>query len=127
MVDHYPVTAIFTHMVERKFDEERLSEILKATSDKTRRSILTTLVQEGPKRVTDLATYFDMSLNSVSKHIKVLEAAGLVARKTIGRTHTISACMEPVSMIDGWLSELRSAWEKRLEQLDFVLREHGNE
>lgn len=110
-------------MVERRFDEDRLSEILKATSDPTRRSILTTLVQEGPTRVTDLAAYFDMSLNSVSKHIKVLEAAGLVSRKTIGRTHIISADMGPVTLIDTWFSDLRSTWEKRLERLDAVLKE----
>ena len=67
-------------MVEYK-SEDQLSEVLKATSDTTRRAILTTLVQEGPSRVTDLAAYFDMSLNAVSKHIKVLEAAGLVDRK----------------------------------------------
>lgn len=110
-------------MVERRFDDDRLSDILKATSDPTRRSILTTLVQEGPTRVTDLAAYFDMSLNSVSKHIKVLEASGLVSRKTIGRTHIISAEMAPVSLIDTWFSDLRSTWEKRLERLDAVLKE----
>ena len=64
-------------MVEYK-SEDQLSEVLKATSDTTRRAILTTLVQEGPSRVTDLAAYFDMSLNAVSKHIMVLEKAGLV-------------------------------------------------
>lgn len=113
-------------MVERKFDDDQLSNVLKATSDPTRRSILTTLVQEGPTRVTDLAAYFDMSLNSVSKHIKVLEAAGLVSRKTVGRAHIISAEMEPVSLIDGWFSNLRSTWEKRLEKLDAVFKENGN-
>ena len=52
-------------------DENQLSQILKATSDGTRRQLLTTLVQQGPTRVTDLASYFDMSLNGISKHIKV--------------------------------------------------------
>ena len=65
--------------------EHRLSEILKAVSDATRRSILTTLVQEGPLKVTELAGRYAMSLNAISKHIKVLEAAGLVTRKTLGR------------------------------------------
>ncbi len=108
-------------MVEQKFDDDQLSAVLKATSDLTRRSILTTLAQEGPTRVTDLAAYFDMSLNSVSKHIKVLESAGLVRRKTLGRTHIISAEMGPVSLIDRWFHDLRSTWEKRLDRLDAEL------
>jgi DNA-binding transcriptional ArsR family regulator len=110
-------------MVERQSDELRLSEILKATSDPTRRSILTTLVQEGPTRVTDLAAYYRMSLNSVSKHIKVLEAAGLVSRKMAGRVHWISAELGPVSLIDSWFRQLRSTWELRLEKLDNLLSE----
>lgn len=111
-------------MVEQRSDDDQLSGVLKATSDPTRRAILTTLVQEGPTRVTDLAAYFDMSLNSVSKHIKVLESAGLVSRRTIGRTHIISAEMGPVSLIDTWFSDLRSTWEMRLEQLDAMLKEN---
>lgn len=110
-------------MVERQSDELKLSEILKATSDPTRRSILTTLVQEGPARVTDLAAYYRMSLNSVSKHIKVLEAAGLVMRKTAGRVHWISAELTQVSLIEAWFKELRSIWEIRLEKLDNLLSE----
>lgn len=110
-------------MVERQSDELRLSEILKAASDPTRRSILTTLVQEGPTRVTDLAAYYRMSLNSVSKHIKVLEAAGLVTRKMSGRVHWISAELGPVALIDSWFKQLRSTWELRLEKLDTLLNE----
>ena len=109
-------------MVEQNRDDQ-LSEVLKAASDPTRRSILTTLVQEGPTRVTDLAAYFDMSFNAVSKHIKVLEAAGLVDRQTAGRTHFISVNMVPVNLIDGWFSQLRSTWELRLERLDATLME----
>ena len=108
-------------MVEHKIDDDQLSAVLKATSDPTRRSILTTLAQEGPTRVTDLAAYFDMSLNSVSKHIKVLESAGLVSRKTLGRTHIISAEMGPVLLIDSWFHDLQSTWEKRLDRLDAEL------
>lgn len=112
-------------MVEHKFDTAQLSEVLKAVSDPTRRSILTSLVQEGPTRVTDLAAYYKMSLNSVSKHIKVLEAAGLVGRKTTGRVHWISAELGPVRLIDEWFSELRSIWEMRLEKLDAVIQENA--
>lgn len=114
---------IFIHMVERKFDETALSEVLKATSDLTRRSILTSLAQEGPTRVTDLAAYYRMSLNSVSKHIKVLEAAGLVSRRMEGRVHWISAELDRVGLVDVWFTQLRSIWEIRLEKLDKLLSE----
>lgn len=113
-------------MVDKR-DEQQLSEILKATSDATRRSLLTTLVQEGPTRVTDLANHYEMSLNAVSKHIKVLEAAGLVSRRTIGRIHLIEANLEPIQRIDDWFQNLRSHWELRLEKLDQLLTEDRND
>jgi DNA-binding transcriptional ArsR family regulator len=106
-------------MVEQ--NQYRLSEILKAASDPTRRAILTLLAQEGPTRVTDLADHYDMSLNSVSKHIKVLEKAELVIRRTIGRVHLIEANMEPINEIDRWFNQLRSIWDLRLEALDHLL------
>jgi DNA-binding transcriptional ArsR family regulator len=114
-------------MVERA-DEERLTEVLKAASDPTRRAILTILVQEGPARVTDLASRFDMSLNSVSKHIKALERAGLVTRRTEWREHLIAPEMGPIGLIDTWFGRLRSNWETRLEMLaDFMKEENEND
>ena len=101
--------------------DTHLSDVLKAASDPTRRSILTLLAQEGPTRVTDLANHYDMSLNSVSKHIKVLEKANLVTRKTIGRVHLIEVNMAPVNEIDRWFKQLRSIWDMRLEALDHLL------
>lgn len=106
-----------------QLQEQQLSEILKAVSDATRRSILTTLVQEGPLRVTELAGRYDMSLNAISKHIKVLEAAALVTRRTIGRIHLIEANLDPVRAVDAWFGELRSIWDLRLERLGKVLEE----
>lgn len=107
-------------MVERE-NSDRLTNILKAASDPTRREVLTLLVQHGVMRVTDLATHFDMSLNSVSKHIKVLEKAGLVNRKTSWREHLIEANLEPIIEIDAWFTQLRSIWDIRLEALDELL------
>ena len=98
-------------------EEQSLTEILKAASDPTRRAILTILVQEGPLRVTTLATRFDMSLNSVSKHIKALERAGLVTRRTEWREHLIAPEMEPLRLIDDWFGQLRSIWDLRLDRL----------
>ena len=106
-------------MVEQQ--DTQLSDILKAASDPTRRAILTLLAQEGPMRVTDLATHYDMSLNSVSKHIKVLENAALVTRRTVGRTHLIEANMEPTREIDRWFNQLRSIWDMRLERLENLM------
>lgn len=107
-------------MVEYE-NEKHLSELLKAVSDSTRRSLLTQLCQQGTSRVTDLASYYDMSLNAVSKHIKILEKAGLVLRKTIGRTHWIEANLEQVAVIEAWLKELNSIWELRLDKLNEIL------
>lgn len=102
-------------------NDDALSHILKAVGDVTRRRILTLLVQEGASRVTALAAHFDMSLNSVSKHIKVLEEAGLVTRKTLGREHFIAAELEPVREVEAWFAELKSVWEMRLKALEDVL------
>lgn len=112
-------------MVEYQNDNG-LSELLKAVSDTTRRSLLTQLCQQGPSRVTDLANYYDMSLNAVSKHIIILEKAGLVTRKTMGRTHWIEADLEQISVIDSWLKELKSIWDLRLEKLDEILNNGEN-
>lgn len=98
-------------------NEEIISITLKSMSDITRRSLLTMLCQQGPCRVTDLASYYDMSLNAISKHIKMLERSELITRKTIGRTHWIEANLEHIHIVESWLKELKSIWEIRLEKL----------
>jgi len=108
-------------------EDEALSRILKAVGDTTRRQILTLLVQEGPLRVTGLASHFDMSLNSVSKHIKVLEEAGLVTRRTMGREHFIAAELAPLRHTEKWFGQLKSVWELRLAALDQLLTLEDND
>lgn len=108
-------------MVEYENDKN-LSELLKAMSDTTRRSLLTQLCQQGASRVTDLAEYYDMSLNGISKHIKVLEKAGLVKRRTIGRTHLIEANLVKIDLAESWFKELKSIWELRLDKLDELMK-----
>lgn len=120
MVDFMMSEGILNHMVEYSNDKI-ISEILKSMSDATRRSLLTRLCQKGPCRVTDLASYYDMSLNAVSKHIKVLERCELITRKTIGRTHWIEADLARIHVIETWLKELKSIWELRLEKLAELL------
>jgi len=112
-------------MVERE-ETDPLTEALKAASDPTRRAILTILVQEGPARVTDLAGRFDMSLNAVSKHIKTLERAGLVSRRTEWREHLIAPEMGPLRLIDDWFGQLRSTWEMRLDRLATLMTEEDD-
>ena len=109
-------------MVERE-NRYDLSAILKAASDPTRRVILTMLAQQGPLRVTEIARQFDMSLNSVSKHIKVLENAGLVRRRTEWREHLIEVQMAPLSAVDDWFAGLRSIWALRLDALETALED----
>ena len=102
-------------------EQSALTEILKAASDPSRREILTLLAQAGPTRVTEIAARFDMSLNAVSKHIKVLEAAGLVSRTTLWREHLIEVQLDRLSAVDLWFKSLRSIWDLRLEALETLL------
>lgn len=94
---------------------------MKAASDPTRRAILTLLAQEGPMRVTDIHHRFELSLNAISKHIKMLERAGLVRRRTEWREHLIDVNVEPLTHVDSWFAGLRSIWEMRLEALDDLI------
>ena len=100
-----------------------LNEIMKAASDPTRRAILTLLAQEGPLKVTDIHRKFDLSLNAISKHIKMLERAGLVRRRTEWREHLIDVNLEPLAEVERWFAGLKSIWELRLEALDALITE----
>jgi DNA-binding transcriptional ArsR family regulator len=108
-------------------EDDRLSMLLKAVGDGTRRALLTQLCQQGPSRVTDLATHYDMSLNAISKHIKVLEKAGLVTRTTSGRTHLIQADLGRVELMSTWLGSLKSIWALSLDKLDEVISDKKGE
>lgn len=108
-------------MVERIDSDpapDTLSLTLKAAGDPTRRAILTHLAQEGSVRVTDIAARFDMSLNAVSKHIMVLERAGLVIRRTQWREHLIEVNLSPLILAFRWFQDLRSIWDLRLAALE---------
>ena len=98
-----------------------LSSKFAALADPTRRAILARLAL-GETSVTELAEPFDMSLPAVSKHLKVLERAGLIAR---GREAQWRPCrIEPDALkdVDGWLEQYRRLWEERLDRLDDYLR-----
>jgi DNA-binding transcriptional ArsR family regulator len=92
-----------------------------ALADPTRRAILERL-SAGEVRVTDLAAPFEMSLNSVSKHIRVLERARLVGRRREGREHFIRADARPLRQARAWIERQERYWKGRLEALDLVLQ-----
>lgn len=95
---------------------DQLGAALAAMSDPTRRAIIDRLVR-GPARVTDVAAPFAMSLNAVSKHIKVLEEAGLVTRTRQGREHTLELDPAPLEEIARWVHRYAPFWEQRLDRL----------
>ena len=102
-----------------------LDETLSALADPTRRAILARLAM-GEARVTDLAQPFPISLNSVSKHIRMLERAKLVRRRVEGRDHWLSLDLRPLSEVEAWMAEQKRLWVWRLERLDEVLKEDGD-
>ncbi len=96
-------------------------DILLALADETRRSILQRLAG-GEARVTEIAAPFEISLNSVSKHIRILERAGLVRRRIAGRDHFLALDREPLNQIAVWIERQRDAWTARLDRLEAALR-----
>jgi len=106
---------------------QKISLILKSVSDVTRRSILTLLCQQGPCKVTDLAGHYRMSLNAVSKHIKILESTGLVKRTTIGRVHLIEADLTDFQLVEQWFNEMDSIWALRLHALGNLIETETGE
>lgn len=102
--------------------ETALDLTLLALADPTRRAILR-FVSAGEARVTEIAKPFAMSLNAVSKHIRVLERAGLVRRRKVGREHLLSVNPHALDESAAWIQEQRSIWAARLTALDQMLQE----
>jgi DNA-binding transcriptional ArsR family regulator len=93
-----------------------LDRAFSALADPTRRAILARLAL-GETRVTDLAKPFDISLPAVSKHLKVLEDAGLMKRRREGRVHHCRLDPKPLSAASDWIEQHRAFWEKSLDRL----------
>ena len=98
-----------------------LDDTLVALADETRRGILKRLAG-GDARVTEVAEPFAISLNSVSKHIRILERAGLVRRRVAGRDHFLSLDPAPMDGVAAWIERERAAWTTRLDKLEAALR-----
>lgn len=107
-------------MVE--FQTSHLDAVFHALCDPTRRAILHRLTG-GEHSVSDLATPFQMSLAGASKHIKVLESAGLVRRRIEGRTHLCQLEAAKLAEAQQWLSTYEKFWTVRLDDLEAILRE----
>ena len=99
-----------------------LDDTMLALADPTRRAILARL-SRGDARITDVAAPFAISLNSVSKHIRLLERAELVQRRVAGREHFLSLNPEPLDVAARWITEMRAFWSSRLDALERALAE----
>jgi DNA-binding transcriptional ArsR family regulator len=102
-----------------------LDAVLVAISDPTRRAILDRLVR-GPARVTDVAEPFDMSLAAVSKHVRMLERAGLVRRARRGREHTLTLDARSLRRVAQWTSRYQRFWNGRLDRLEAFFAQKGS-
>jgi DNA-binding transcriptional ArsR family regulator len=111
-------------MVELQAPE--LSHIFHALSDSTRRRMLVELMS-GERTVGQLAQPFAMSLAAASKHIKVLESAGLIQREVRGRAHLCRLDPGPLESAHEWLSFYERYWTARLDILDRLLREEDEQ
>jgi DNA-binding transcriptional ArsR family regulator len=101
---------------------DELDDIFIALADPTRRAILRQL-SDGASRVTDLAHPFDISLNSVSKHLRMLERAHLISRRRHGREHFLELNGQQLERAHHWLETQRSLWSRRLAAMQAMFEE----
>jgi DNA-binding transcriptional ArsR family regulator len=105
---------------------QALNDVMTALADPTRRAIVERL-SRGEARVTELAEPFSISLNSVSKHIRMLERAKIVRRHVRGREHLLSLDPRPLGEVTAWIDAQRALWLRRLSALDDLLREEDRD
>ena len=96
---------------------DQLTDVLTAISHPTRRAILAQLAH-GPARFLDVAEPYDTALNAVTKHLKMLERAGLIEREKQGREVMISFRAEPLRLVSGWVHEYERFWTERMDQFE---------
>jgi DNA-binding transcriptional ArsR family regulator len=105
-------------MVE--LQDDRLNGLFQALASPARRRIVS-MLSEGPRNITEMVPSFDMSFAAVAKHVKMLESAGIVKRRIVGRVHVCS--LEPTALRDAhaWLDGYTRFWSERLDALDRIL------
>jgi len=96
--------------------EDRLDWVFHALSDRTRRKLIARLARESAM-ITELAAPFAMSLPAISRHVKVLERAGLIRRTVDGRIHRCTLDAQALQTVEGWLDHYRQFWAANLESL----------
>jgi DNA-binding transcriptional ArsR family regulator len=101
--------------------ENRLDMTFHALSDPTRRGMLASLAL-GEKSIGELAEPLRMSFAGASKHVKVLEDAGLIARRRVGRTHIISIEAKPLEEAERWLRQWEKFWTAHLDRLEALVK-----
>lgn len=107
--------------------DSALDRVFFALSDSTRRAILARLA-EGGTTVGELSAPFPISAPAVSKHMKILERAGLIERRVSGRQHYCSLATAGLKSAEDWISFHRQFWEARLDALDeYLSRQHKEE
>ena len=97
---------------------DHLSDVLTAISHPTRRAIVSRLATQGPARFSDVAAPFDTAVNAVTKHLKLLERAGLIERSRRGREVLISLRAEPLREVAAWVHEYERFWCGRLDRFE---------
>ena len=103
-------------------DEDRLSETFTALANSTRRAILARLA-ESAATVNELAEPFELTLPAISKHIKVLERAGLVRRARRAQYRPCALDAAPLEEVSSWAEQYRSVWETRFDRMDDYLKQ----
>ena len=109
-------------MVNNPLSPDHLSTTFAALADPTRRAILARLAS-GEASVTELAEPFEISMPAISKHLKVLERAGLIARSREAQWRPCRLEAAPLEEVAAWVEEYRRIWEQRFDRLDGYLRE----
>jgi DNA-binding transcriptional ArsR family regulator len=102
--------------------ENRLDTTFRALADPTRRGMLATLAL-GEKSIGELAEPFAMSFAGASKHVRVLEDAGLIARRKVGRTHLISIDAKPLEEAERWMRQWERFWNASLDRLQALVEQ----
>ncbi|MDF3821599.1 metalloregulator ArsR/SmtB family transcription factor [Leptospira sp. 96542] len=113
-------------MVKQKERDLKLDAVFSALSDSTRRKILEELSKKGETSVSDLAIPFSMSLPAISKHLKVLEKAGLISRGKEAQWRPCKLEVKPLELADQWISEYTKQWNDRLDRLETYLEDLQN-
>jgi DNA-binding transcriptional ArsR family regulator len=118
----YLTGPLVNDLVKYSMPADQLSATFAALADPTRRAILARLA-EGEATVTELAKPFPVSLPAISRHLKVLERAGLISRKRSRQSRPSRLRAEPLQEATAWMETYREMWEGRMDRLDTHLRE----